>query len=157
MSLKSLCLFVAAVLAAPMVARADAPSGEEVKKVIEYFNIGKDQGPILAELKPCLTVDSKKGSATIWDCTEPVAGKVKKGATVHAWMNWLVPKDSKYDDLTIKWIFDGDTRNATDLSLTSAAIGARYFKSHTVDKVGKWEIKIVRGGKELGTAKFEVE
>ena len=158
MSLKTLCLMVVAVLIAPLAARADsAPTSEDVKKVVEYYKNGKDGGPILAEIKPCLKVDTTKGSATIWECIEPVTAKVKKDTTVHAWMNWLVPKDGKYDDLTVQWLFNGEVRSADDMALNSSSYAGPYFKSKTVNKVGKWEVKVLRGGKELGSAKFEVE
>jgi hypothetical protein len=151
-------LLVAAILVAPLTARADgAPTGDEIKKVLDYYNNGKDSGPVLAELKPCLTVDQKKGSTTIYECTEPVSGKVKKGTTVNAWMNWLVPKDGKYEDLSVQWIHNGTVRTTQDLALKTPLIGSRTWLASTVQKEGKWEIKILRDGKELGSAKFEVE
>ena len=161
MSRKLMSALVAAVLVVPFAARADgpvAPTGDEVKKVLEYFNNGKDSGPVLAELKPCLTVESKNKTApNFLECTEPVSGKVKKGASVSAWMNWLVPKDGKYEDLSIQWICDGVVRTTQDLSLKMPQIGSRTWMSATANKAGKWEIKILQGAKELGSAKFEVE
>jgi hypothetical protein len=157
---KTLCVLVAAALFVPLAARGQAPaapSADEVKKVIEYYNNGKDVGPVLGELKPCLTVDTKKGSATQWDCTEPVTGKVKKGVVVNAWMNWLVPKDAKYEDITVQWLHEGTVRTTQDLSLKNPAVGSRTYLALTAGKAGKWEIKILRDNKELGSAKFEVE
>ncbi|HEY3446959.1 MAG TPA: DUF2914 domain-containing protein [Myxococcales bacterium] len=151
---------VAAVFVVPLAARAEgpaAPSAEELKKVIDYYNNGKDSGPILAELKPCITVDTKKGSPTQWDCTEPVSGKVKKGTPVNAWMNFLVPKEAKYEDLSVQWILDGQVRTTQDLSLKNSAVGARTYLVSTISKPGKWEIKVMQGAKELGSAKFEAE
>lgn len=155
-----LAALVAAVFVVPLAVRADAPpapSPEELKKVIDYYNNGKDAGPILAEIKPCITVDTKKGSPTQWDCTEPVSGKVKKGTPVNAWMNFLVPKEAKYEDLSVQWSVDGVVRTTQDLSLKNSAVGARTYLVSTINKPGKWEIKVLQGTKELGKAVFEAE
>jgi hypothetical protein len=159
MSLKSLYWIVAAVVAVPCIARGQvaAPTSEEVKKVIEYYNNGKDQGPILADLKPCLAVDQKKGSPTFLDCEDPVAGKVKKGTAVNAWMNWLVPKEGKYEELAVQWSYEGVVRTTQDLKLTISGTTIRTWVASTPNKVGRWEIKVLQGTKELGSAKFEVE
>ena len=149
-----------AVFVVPLAARAEgpaAPTPDELKKVIDYYNNGKDAGPILAEVKPCLTVDSKKGSPTFLDCTEPVSGKVKKGTPVSAWMSFLVPKDGKYEDIAVQWSVDGVVRTTQDLPLRNSMIGARTYLVSTINKPGKWEIKVLQGAKELGSAKFEAE
>lgn len=156
-----LAALVAAVFVVPLAVRAadapPAPSPEGLKKVIDYYNNGKDAGPILAELKPCITVDTKKGSPTFLDCTEPVSGKVKKGTPVNAWMLFLVPKDAKYEDLSVQWILDGQVRTTSDLSLKNPGVGARTYQFSTINKPGKWEIKVLQGTKELGKASFEAE
>ncbi|MGC4115444.1 MAG: hypothetical protein QM765_12740 [Myxococcales bacterium] len=154
-----LSALVAAVFVVPAVVRADppAPSPEEIKKVVDYYNNGKDAGPVLAEFKPCITVDTKKGSPTANDCTEPVSGKVKKGTPVFAWMNFLVPKDGKYEDLAVQWSVDGVVRTTQDLSLKIAGTAIRTYYSSTINKPGKWEIKVLQGTKELGKASFEAE
>lgn len=157
--MRSLTLVIAALVALPLSARAEpaAPSGDEIKKVVEYYNAGKDAGPVLAEVKACLKVDTTKGSPTFLDCTEPVTGKVKKGAAVNAWTLWLVPKDGKYEDVSVQWLHEGQVRTTNDLALKFSQVGARTYLFTTVNKPGKWEVKILRGGKELGAAKFEVE
>ncbi len=156
-----LSALVVALSAVPLAARAadapPAPSAEEVKKVVEYYKAGKDAGPVLAELKACLTVDTKKGSPTQWECTEAVSGPVKKGTTVNAWMNWLVPKDGAYSDLVVQWLLDGQVRTTQDLELKTPALGARSYKASTLSKPGKWEIKVLQGSKELGSVKVDVE
>ncbi len=159
MNRKLLSLAVAAVLVAPFAARAQSadPTPEEIRKVNEYFQNGKDKGPILAEVKACMAIDTKKDSPTIWDCSEEATGKVKKNAVVNAWMNWLVPKDGKYDDVMIQYLHEGTVRTTLDLTLSTPSTRARLYKAATANKSGKWEIKVLRGGKELGSAKFEVE
>ena len=158
MTCKLLGLLAATLLAAPAAAGAQPdPTSEEVKKVVEYFNAGKDKGPVLSQLKPCLTIDTKKGSPTLWECTEPATGKVKKGSVVYAWTEWLVPKEGKYEDLTLQWLLEGTVRTTQDLSLTAAGVGLRTYKGTAVTKAGKWEIKVLRDNKELASAKFEVE
>lgn len=160
MNRKPLCLLLAAAVLAPLSALAQAPAAptpEEIRKVSAYLNDGKDAGPILIDLTPCLTVDVKKGSPTQNDCTAEVQGKVKKGNKVYAWMKWFVPKDGKYEDVTVQWLLDGNVRATQDVSLSIASMGLRHYTAQNAAKEGSWEIKVSRGGKELGSAKFEVE
>ena len=161
MKLKSVLL--ACVFVVPFAARAQEPevakpTSEEVRKVIEYFNAGKDSGPVLAALKPCLQVESKnKAAPNFLECSEPVTDKVKKGTIVNAWMLFLVPKDGKYEDLSVQWSCDGVVRTTQDLSLKNPMIGSRTWTAVTANKPGQWEIKVLQGTTELGSAKFTVE
>jgi len=156
-------LVVAFALALPMAAHAqDAaeeakpippkPTKEEVLKVVQYQLSGKGGGPVLTVLTPCLEVDQKKGSATQWDCISPVDGPVKKNTTVSAWTQWLVPQDDKYDDLMIQFVHEGVVRSTTDLTLENPSYKARTFRSSKLTKPGKWELKVLRGSEELGSA-----
>jgi hypothetical protein len=161
-------LLLTLLLAIPTLAAAESPvppqvadiTADEAKRVTDYLANGKDKGPLLVELVACLSIDAKKGSPTLWECTEPVSGPVKKGATVHGWTSWLLPKDGKWDDVAVQYVFEGQPRNTFDLTLDGTAWGvarARSFKSASLTKSGKWEIKILRGTKELKSVTVQVE
>lgn len=149
-----------AALAAPLTALAQpaAPSPAEAKEVIEYYYGGKEQGPILAELKACTKVDTGKDSPTRSDCLEVVSGPLKKGANVHAWTLWLVPDGGSYEDVAIQFLHEGQVRSTMDIKLTSS-LRTRTYRASTLSKAGKWEIKVVRGNemKELGKVSLTVE
>jgi len=159
-----LSTLLAPLLLAPTALRAQGtvptpetdPTAEEVRKVVGYYQTGKDKGPILVELKPCLTIDTQKDSPTRWDCTEPVTTPVKKGTLVSAWTSWLVPQDAKYEDVVLQWVLDGQVRSTQDVALSSSW-RSRTYKSNTLSKKGKWSIKVLRGDKELGSADVQVE
>ena len=142
--------------AAPAAAPAPpAPTADEINKVLDYQDNGKDAGPILLKIVPCTKVDNAKGP-TQFTCIEPITGPVKKGTVVNAWVQFFCPKDGKYDDVTIQWQLDGTTRTTTDVSV--AGLGrTRTWKASTLTKPGKWTIKLMRGDKELGSANVTVE
>jgi hypothetical protein len=162
MRLMQLRPLLAAVLLAPAAIRAQVadptptPTPEEVRKVVDYYQTGKDRGPILVELKPCLTIDTQKDSPTRWECAEPVTAPVKKGTVVSAWTSWLVPQDGKYEDVVVQWVLDGQVRSTQDVALSSSW-RSRTYKSNALSKKGKWSIKILRGAKEVGSADVQVE
>jgi hypothetical protein len=127
-----------------------------VRKVVDYYQTGKDKGPILVELKPCLTIDTQRDSPTRWDCKEPVTAPVKRGTLVSAWTSWLVPQDAKYEDVVVQWVLDGQVRSTQDVALSSSW-RSRTYKSNALSKKGKWSIKVLRGDKEVGSADVQVE
>jgi hypothetical protein len=137
-------------------AAIEVPTAAEVRRVLDYFDNGKGRGPVLADLKLCSQVETKKDSPRRFECTEEVKGKVKHGTTVHAWMQWFVPKDDKYDDVSIQFAHQGTVRSTQDLQL-GAAMKTRTYKSQNLSKPGTWEVKVIRGDKELGKVSVEVE
>jgi hypothetical protein len=131
------------------------PSAEAIKAFLDYQENGKDRGPALLDLVPCVKVDSTKGSPTQYQCIEPVGASVPKGTTVFAWLQWLCPKDGKYEDITIQFLHEGQVRKTVDNPV--AGFGrTRGWRGENFNKVGKWTIKIMRGDKELGSANVNV-
>lgn len=131
------------------------PAAEEARKVIAYYYGGKDQGPVLVELKPCLKTDSGKESPTKNECVEPVAGPVKKGTIVHAWTLWMVPDGGSYDDVALQFAHEGQVRTTVDIQLTTS-LRSRTWRSSALTKKGKWEIRVVRAGKVIASAPVTV-
>ncbi|MDX2014243.1 MAG: hypothetical protein SFW67_28850 [Myxococcaceae bacterium] len=141
----------------PPAAAAPPPSADEIKRVLEYQDNGKDRGPALLDVVPCLKVDQTKGSPTQFTCIEPVTGAVKKNTTVNAWVQFFCPKGGKYEDLKIQWLLGNEVRQTTDITVEGLA-RTRTWRAHTPPKAGKWTIKIIRGeSTELGSATFTVE
>jgi hypothetical protein len=133
-----------------------APTADEIKRVLDYQESGKEAGPVLLELVPCTKVDITKGSATQYNCLEPVTGPIKKNTTVNAWMSWFCPKGGVYEDLTVQFLHEGQIRQTIDLKIEGFS-RTRTFRSHQFGKAGKWQIKVLRGDKELGAASVTVE
>jgi hypothetical protein len=131
------------------------PTAEMIKKVLEYQERGAPAGPVLLDLVPCTKVDTTKGSPTQFHCIEPVGDSVKKGTTVFAWLQWLCPKDGKYEDISIQFLHEGQVRKTVDNPV--AGFGrTRGWRGENFNKVGKWTIKVLRGAQELGSATVNV-
>ena len=135
---------------------APPPSADEIKRVYDYLDNGKDRGPALLDLVACMKVDQTKGSPTQFHCLEPVTAPVKKNTTVLAWVQFLCPKDGKYEDVSIQYLHEGQVRNTYDLTL-SAYGKTRTWKGSTLTKAGKWTVKVLRSGQELGSTTVVVE
>lgn len=150
-------LFATAALAQEPAAATPppAPTADEINKVLDYQDNGKDAGPILLKIIPCTKVDNAKGP-TQFTCIEPITGPVKKGTTVNAWVQFFCPKDGKYEDVQLQWQLDGQTRTTTDVTVSGVG-RTRTWKASTLSKPGKWTIKFTRGDKELGSATVTVE
>lgn len=144
--------------AAPPAAPAQPPPpAEEIKRVLEYQDNGKDRGPALLDVIPCTKVDQTKGSETIFTCIEPVTGAVKKDTTVNAWLQFFVPKGGEYEDLKVQWLLGSEVRETKDFKIKGLA-RARTWLAHTPRKAGKWTVKVIQGDdKLLGSASFTVE
>lgn len=145
----------AAAPAAPTGPIEPPPSAEMIKKVLDYQDNGKDRGPALLDLVPCTKVDNTKGSPTQFQCVEPVTAPVKKGTTVFAWLQWLCPKEGKYEDVQIQFLHEGQVRQTVDIPV--AGFGrTRGWRGSNFNKIGKWTVKVSRGDKELGSTTVDV-
>ncbi len=149
--------FAAAAFAQEAAAPAPEapPSAEVIKQVVEFLEHGKDRGPALIDAVPCLKVDQTKGSPTQFQCLEPVTGPVSKGTTVFAWLQWYVPKDGKYEDITIQVLHGSEIRQTIDLPLSGFG-RTRGWRGANLSKPGKWTFKIRKGDRELGAASVDV-
>jgi hypothetical protein len=141
---------------APPARDVTVPSAGEANRVLDFFFYGKDKGPLLLSLVACTKVDSAKDSPTKNECIEPVTAPVKKGTTVQAWTSWMVPEGGSYEDVVIQYIFEGQLRTTADVKL-SGGYRNRTWRASTLSKAGKWQIKVLRGTVELGTASVTVQ
>ncbi len=142
--------------AAPAAPAAPPPPADEIKRVLDYQENGKDRGPALLDIVPCTKVDNTKGSATAFTCVEPITGPVKKGTTVNAWTQWFCPKGGKYEDISFQWVHEGQIRHTTDVTIEGLA-RTRTWRALTLGKPGKWQVKVLRGATELGSTTVTVE
>jgi hypothetical protein len=135
---------------------APAPTADEIKRVLDYHEAGKDLGPVLLDLVACLKVDTAKNSPSIYNCVEPVSGPVKKGTAVSAWTSWFSPKGGVYDDLAIQFAHEGLVRTTQDLKV-EGGWKTRNYRANTLSKAGTWQLRVIRGGKQLGEVTVVVE
>lgn len=151
------CAGVLAGFVVTALAQAVPPTADEINKVMTFYNDGKDDGPVLIELTPCLKVDKKPGERTK-SCVEPVTGPVAKKTVVNAFMRWFVPKGTKAADLDVQFAFDGDPRATKDFSieLENGSTGYGIWKGSTLSKPGEWEIRVRRGGNMVSSAKVTI-
>jgi hypothetical protein len=132
------------------------PTSDEIKRVLEFHESGKDQGPVLLDLVACLKVDTVRNSPTVYSCLEPVLGPVKKNATVSAWTAWFCPKGGSYEDVAIQFLHEGQVRTTLDVKV-EGGWKSRTFRSHTLAKSGTWQVKVIRGAAVLGSVTVQVE
>ncbi len=151
-----LVLLPLSVFAQEAAAPAPPPPPEEIKRVLDYQESGKDRGPALLDVVPCAKVDTTKTSATAFTCVEPITAPVKKGTVVNVWTQWFCPKGGKYENITIQSVLDGETRNTADVTIEGLA-RTRSWRPFTMTKPGKWQFKVRQGTKELGMTSVTVE
>lgn len=147
----------AGVAAAPATPPEPPPPAEEIKRVQDYLENGKDRGPALLDVVPCLKVDQTKGSPTQYQCVEPVTAAVNKGTTVYAWMQWFTPKGGEYDDVRLQFLHEKELIQTIDLTLKGGFGRTRTFRGHNMTRVGRWTIRLVRGDREFGTTTVDVK
>src|SRR5262245_52004577 len=91
------------------------PSSDELKKVLEYYNRGRDV--MLFEHKFCRDVGKDKDTKN--DCVNEVAAtEIPKGEKAILWMNFVVPREFKEGNLLIQFNQNGVTRSAATRSIT---------------------------------------
>jgi hypothetical protein len=132
-----------------------APTRDEILRVVEYFDRGKGQGPVLLELTPCLKIDKPEGERKK-RCVEPITAKVQKRTTAYVFLRFLVPRDDRYDDITVEWTRDGEVVGTSAVSVaTSWSYGV--WKARALTRAGKWTVSVRRGDAVLDKADIIVE
>ena len=151
------------------LAFAAPPTADEINRVHEYLEGGKDSGPILLEITPCLKVDKKvpegadpkspEAKNAKRACIEAVTGPVAKKTAVSAWMRFFVPKGAKYTEEDLKIIYKGaEDVETIPFSIDQESGSSSYgmYKSKTLKTAGEWEITVKYKDAVLGTAKVTV-
>jgi len=130
-----------------------APSAAEIKKVTEYFLKGKDAGPILLDFVACKKTGKVDNKLV---CEEPMGERANKGENLVAFVRFFAPKGSKYEDLKVKFLLDGEVRTTSDFTVTESWTGSAIYKQTPASKIGTWEMQVLRGDKILGSNKIVV-
>ena len=147
---------IATVLTLSGAALADAPSQDAVKSVWDHYLKGQGGGAVLGEFVACLEVDTKRKSETAFECVKKAEGTVPKDTKLYAWTAWLVPKGDEHEFM-VQYKHNGVVRSTKDQKVKGKLIRNRTYTYMTARKAGTWEIVIMSGGKEVGSASVTVE
>jgi len=136
-------------------AHAEPPTADDVNRVVDYFNSGKGQGPILLEMTPCLEIGKPEGERKK-KCIKPIAGPVRAGTTAYVYLRWVVPRDDRYDDIVVEWLRGTNVESTTKISIsTSWSYG--IWKAKGLSKSGTWTVRVLRGDKVFAESQIVVE
>lgn len=154
----------AALLAAPVLCRAEGPAAEvkppsadQLKAVWDFYEKGKGGGLVLGDAKLCTDV-AKTGDQKAECTAEVTEAGVKPGTLVYVWQAYLVPRGDEIGDVTIV-VKQGETiRETKDVStLKGEAWRVRTWQGITLRKAGTWTINIQRGDKTLKSFNVKVQ
>ena len=137
--MKKILQFILASLVSTSLYAVDRPNTLEVKKVIDYYKYGKDQGVILVESILCREIyrsGPQRNNAK--NIVKTVS--VKKGEKIYLWMNFLVPEHLNAN-IHFEYKNKGKVRQASDLGISTAP-RYRSWKKVPTNKKGTWEISI---------------
>lgn len=127
-----LCLASGASLAAP-------PSGEEVKRVMDFYRTGQGQGVVLSEAKLCTEVVAEGENKN--ECgTDITAQGATKGSPVYFWMSFMVPEGDEAK-IVIKFEEGGKTHFSKSFTV-SGSLRYRSWRRIQFPKTGEWTAKI---------------
>lgn len=130
------------------------PTPEAAKAVFDHYYQGQGKGVVLAEAFLCAEI-ADKGKENKFDCTKRIEGAAPKGS-VNVYLVMLVPEGDKRD-LMIQSTLDGVVRETKDVTVEGKGMRTRAWKTMSVGKAGKWELKVLDGEKTLATLPLSVE
>ncbi len=153
-------MFLLAALAALVTTSAlaqtpPAPTADEINRVTAYFLNGKEGGPILVEFKLCAAVGKTPEGKN--QCDDEYGDTVKKGEPINAFVKFFAPKGSKYEDLKVRFLLDGEVRTTSDFTVSESYAGYSNYKRTTASKAGTWTIEVVRGDTVLAKKSLKAE
>ncbi len=139
MKLRTL-LSAAALLAAGAQA-GEAPSGAEVKRVLDYYYSAGDTGtPVLVDFKLC--ADVHRDGEQRYNCKDEIdRASLEVGTSLYAWMNFMVPKAEK-GEVLLQLKHDGVIRGARRAPV-EGAIRYRTWRRIDLTRAGVWELPIL--------------
>jgi len=119
----------------------DKPSGEEVKRVMDYYKNGQGLGAVLVDTKITSGVHSK-GENKNEAIDEIVATEIQLNDKAFVWMNFLVPTQDKAN-LFFEFKRKGKARRAEEMSINGTT-RYRTWKKLPTNKLGEWEVIITQ-------------
>ncbi len=132
-----------------------APTGDQVKSVLDYFYMGQGQPAILADANLCQT-NEKKVKERKFDCTTAFGTSAKKGETVNVYLTFLVPKGDEAEFM-VQSLHNGVVRSTKDVTVKGGSIRSRTWRAFTLKKAGKWEFKVLKGTEVIKTLSITAE
>jgi len=133
---KSILILFILIISATNISAQTKPTAEAAMSFLNFYFKGQGQGVVLADVKICTEIKDN-------ECVDTVAAdSLKNGSQYYLWMLYVVPKDDQVDDIIIHFNYGGLTRLTRDVSVRGS-IRYRTWKSFTLDRTGKWEIKIM--------------
>ncbi len=135
--MRFISLLLAALLSFAVHAK---PSPEEVKRVVDYYHNGKDQGVVLADVKLCEAVSTEGELKN--ECQgelDPLALTVGEPVTV--WMMFMVPSGMAQQDIMLQLNYQGMTR-AVEKATVASSLRYRVWRKVTLDRPGEWTASI---------------
>lgn len=132
-----------------------APTGDQVKSVLDYFYNGQGQPAILADANLCQTIE-KKAKDRKFDCLATYGTTAKKGDTVNVYLTFLVPKGDQAE-LMVQALHNGVVRSTKDVTVKGGGIRTRTWRAFTLKKPGKWEFKVLKGSEAIKTLTITAE
>lgn len=146
----SIVLVVMLTLSVPTAMAQDRPSGEEVRKVVDYYYNGQGRGVILADHFLCTEV-ALEGEAKN-DCrVRHELPAVAQGAEMLLWLNFLVPSGDEAEILVL-FSRKGRVRSTAPIAV-KGAIRYRTWKKIPTAKAGDWQVTVLQ---ELGEEDLEL-
>lgn len=136
--MKYLYLLFAALL--PLTLHAK-PSADEVRNVVDFYNNGKDEGIVLADVKLCEGIG--KEGATKNECEgELNPASLTVGESVTVWMSFMVPLGLQEQEIMVQLNHQGVTREVEKATVTSA-MRYRVWRKVKLDRAGDWSANII--------------
>ena len=134
-TLSALLLSVAAAQAS-----AQAPDAGEVKRVMDYYYGAQSDTPVLVDFKLC--EDVYREGENKYNCKNEIdRDQLQSGASVYAWMNFMVPRNER-GDVLLQLKHDGVIHGARKAGVEG---GLRYrtWRRITLARPGQWELPIL--------------
>lgn len=131
----TLALVATALFSLPLQA-ADKPTGDEVKRVINYYQNGNEV--VLVDSKLCAEIE--KSGENKNECGKTLDNPLAPKASGYLWMNFLVPGSEK-PTLLVQFKYKNRVLDSDEIRMTNA-FRYRTWKRLQTSKSGEWEVTI---------------
>ena len=147
------CLPCFAVAGTP----SGVPDGDEIRRVLSYYDGEVSEAPLLVEAKLCTEIGKEAEMKN--ECMGEIKTSLQAETDVYLWLNFMVPRHSPDQKILIQFNHDGITRQAREATIQSA-IRFRTWKKFRADRPGKWTIQVLHdaddGAREMERIEVQV-
>ncbi len=143
--------FAGMIVLTPLLASGE-PTGHEIQKVLDFYYADPPGSPILVEIRVCEDVATQGELKN--ECQKTLSPQaIEVGKAGYLWINFMVPKGADKAKILIQFDHDGVTRLTRHVDL-AGAIRFRTWKKFSLDRPGKWSVKVLHdradGVKSIG-------